>query len=125
MPAHPSAPVIRFGAFEVNFQTGELRHKGQRVKLQAQPLQILAALLERPGEIVTREELCKKLWSEDTFVDFDHSLNAAIKRLRDALRESAGCGFQPRNDPTSVHNHGRNTGPGCKRMERIDCQMTL
>src|SRR5260370_14771049 len=90
MSAHPSAPVIRFGAFEVNFQTGELRHKGQKVKLQEQPLQILAALLERPGEIVTREELCKKLWPEDTFVDFDHSLNAAIKRLRDALRESAG-----------------------------------
>jgi len=91
MSAHPSAPVIRFGAFEVNFQTGELRHKGQKVKLQEQPLQILAALLERPGEIVTREELCKKLWPEDTFVDFDHSLNAAIKRLRDALRESAGA----------------------------------
>jgi len=91
MSAHPSAPVIRFGAFEVNFQTGELRRKGQKVKLQEQPLQILAALLERPGEIVTREELCKKLWSGDTFVDFDHSLNAAIKRLREALGESAGA----------------------------------
>src|SRR5258707_15738570 len=89
MSAHPSAPVIRFGAFEVNSQTGELRHKGQKVKLQEQPLQILAALLERPGEIVTREELRSKLWPEDTFVDFDHSLNAAIKRLRDALGESA------------------------------------
>ena len=82
MSAHPSAPVICFGAFEVNFQTGELHHKGQKVKLQEQPLQILATLLERPGEIVTREELCKKLCSEDTFVDVDHSLNAAIKRLR-------------------------------------------
>jgi len=81
MSAHPSAPVIRLGAFEVNFQTGELRHKGQKVKLQEQPLPILAALLERPGEIVTREELCNKPWSEDTFVDFDDSLNAAVKRL--------------------------------------------
>jgi DNA-binding winged helix-turn-helix (wHTH) protein len=84
MSAHPPAPVIRSGAFEVNFQTGELRHKGQKVKLQEQQLQILAALLERPGEIVT-------LWSEDTFADFDHSLNAAVKRLRDALGESAGA----------------------------------
>jgi len=70
-------------------QTGELRHAGQRVKLQEQPFQLLMALLERPGEIVTREELRSKLRPEDTFVDFDHSLNAAIKRLRDALGESA------------------------------------
>jgi Tol biopolymer transport system component/DNA-binding winged helix-turn-helix (wHTH) protein len=81
--------ITRFGTFEVNFQTGELRQRGQKVKLQEQPLQVLAALLERPGEVVTREELRSKLWHEDTFVDFDHSLNAAIKRLRDALGESA------------------------------------
>src|SRR6266481_5671138 len=81
--------ITRFGTFEVNLQTGELRHAGQKVKLQEQPFQILAALLERPGEVVTREELRSKLWPEDTFVDFDHSLNAAIKRLRDALGESA------------------------------------
>ena len=81
--------ITRFGTFEVNFQTGELRHAGQKVKLQEQPFQLLAALLERPGEIVTREELRSKLWPEDTFVDFDHGLNAAIKRLRDALGESA------------------------------------
>jgi Tol biopolymer transport system component/DNA-binding winged helix-turn-helix (wHTH) protein len=81
--------ITRFGTFEVNFQTGELRQRGQKVKLQEQPLQVLAALLERPGEVVPREELRSKLWPEDTFVDFDHSLNAAIKRLRDALGESA------------------------------------
>jgi len=69
--------------------TGELRQRGQKVKLQEQPLQVLAALLERPGELVTREELRRKLWPVDTFVDFEHSLNAAIKRLRDALGESA------------------------------------
>src|SRR4029077_4976195 len=63
--------------------------RGQKIRLQEQPLQLLAALLERPGELVTREELRGKLWPADTFVDFDHSLNAAIKRLRDALGESA------------------------------------
>jgi len=89
MPSYPSSSTIHFGTFEVNFQTGELRRRGQKVKLQEQPLQVLAALLEKPGEIVTREELRGKLWPEDTFVDFDHCLNAAIKRLRDALGESA------------------------------------
>src|SRR5258707_8324123 len=84
-----SSSMIRFGTFELNLQTGELRQRGQKVKLQEQPLQVLAALLERPGEIVTREQLRSKLWPADTFVDFDHSLNAAIKRLRDALGESA------------------------------------
>jgi Tol biopolymer transport system component/DNA-binding winged helix-turn-helix (wHTH) protein len=81
--------IARFGTFEVNLQTGELRRAGQKIKLQEQPFQVLATLLERPGEVVTREELRSKLWPEDTFVDFDHSLNAAIKRLRDALGESA------------------------------------
>ncbi len=87
--ANSSSQVIRFSTFEVNLHTGELRQRGQKVKLQEQPLQVLAALLERPGEMVTREELRSKLWPADTFVDFDHSLNAAIKRLRDALGESA------------------------------------
>ena len=89
MSSHSSSRIISFGTFEVNVQTGELRHQGQKVKLQEQPFQVLAALLERPGEVITREELRGKLWPEDTFVDFDHSLNAAIKRLRDALGESA------------------------------------
>ena len=84
-----SSRIVRFSTFEVNFHTGELRQRGQKIKLQEQPLQVLAALLERPGEMVTREELRSKLWSADTFVDFDHSLNAAIKRLHDALGESA------------------------------------
>ena len=89
MSVNSLSSIARFGTFEVNFQTGELRHKGQKIKLQEQPLQVLAALLERPGELVSREELRKKLWPDDTFVDFDHSLNAASKRLRDALGESA------------------------------------
>src|SRR5712671_6900325 len=89
MSVNSLSSIARFGTFEVNFQTGELRHKGQKIRLQEQPLQVLAALLERPGELVSRDELRKKLWPDDTFVDFDHSLNAAIKRLRDALGESA------------------------------------
>src|SRR5712671_7244999 len=87
--AHSSFRILRVSTFELNLHTGELRQQGQKVKLQEQPLQVLAALLERPGELVTREELRSKLWPADTFVDFDHGLNAAIKRLRDALGESA------------------------------------
>src|SRR5258705_8013404 len=89
MSVNSSSSIVRFGTFELDLQTGELRHAGQKVKLQEQPFQVLATLLEHPGKIVTREELRSKLWPEDTFVDFDHSLNAAIKRLRDALSESA------------------------------------
>ena len=81
--------LIRFGHFEVDLRAGELRRSGTKIKLQQQPFQILAILLQHPNEIVTREELRQQLWPADTFVDFDHSLNAAIKRLRDALGESA------------------------------------
>jgi len=87
--ADPSSRIIRFSTFEVDLHSGELRQRGQKVKLQEQPFQVLAALLERPGGVVTREELRSRLWPADTFVDFDHSLNAAIRRLRDALGESA------------------------------------
>src|SRR5229473_3469006 len=89
MSVNSSSSAVRFGTFELDLQTGELRHAGQRVKLQEQPFQVLATLLEHPGKIVTRDELRSRLWPEDTFVDFDHSPNAAIKRLRDALGESA------------------------------------
>ena len=83
------AGVVRFGLYEVDPHAGELRRNGVKVKLQEQPFQVLTMLLERPGEVVSREELQRRLWAADTFVDFDHSLNAAIKRLRDALRNSA------------------------------------
>jgi Tol biopolymer transport system component/DNA-binding winged helix-turn-helix (wHTH) protein len=79
----------RFGVFELDLRAGELRRQGAKVKLQEQPFQVLAQLLEKPGEVVTREELRSRLWPADTFVDFDHSLNAAIRRLRDALGDSA------------------------------------
>src|SRR3984893_75483 len=79
----------RFGVFEADLRAGELRKHGVKLKLQDQPFQILALLLERPGEVVTRDELQHKLWPADTFVDFDTGLNTAIKRLRDALGDSA------------------------------------
>ena len=88
-PQPGSSSVIRFGAYEADLRTGELRKHGLRIKLQDQPFQILAMLLERPGELVTREQIQQKLWPSDTFVDFDHSLNTAIRRLRDALSDSA------------------------------------
>src|SRR6267378_1418826 len=81
--------VFRFGVFQVDVRAGELRKNGVKLKLQEQPFQVLCLLLEHPGELVSREELRSRLWSADTFVDFDHGLNAAIKRLRDALGESA------------------------------------
>lgn len=83
------AESVRFGVFEFRPRAMELRRNGVRVKLQDQPGQILSALLEAPGDLVTREELRKRLWPADTFVDFDHSLNTAVKRLRDVLGDSA------------------------------------
>src|SRR5450432_4893837 len=84
-----NARTRRFGVFELDLRAGELRRNGLRVKLQEQPFQVLALLLESPGQVVTRDDLRARLWQADTFVDFDHSLNAAIKRLRDALGDSA------------------------------------
>jgi TolB-like protein/Tfp pilus assembly protein PilF len=81
--------TIRFGAFEVDARNGELRKQGTRIRLQEQPFQLLQILLEHPGEVVTREELRRRIWPGDTFVDFDHGLNNAIKRLREALSDSA------------------------------------
>ena len=81
--------VVRFGLFELDLRTGELRKSGIRIKLQEQPFQILAMLLEHPSEIVTREDLQKRLWPQDTFVDFDLSLNSAVKKLRLALGDDS------------------------------------
>src|SRR5260370_37839159 len=81
------APIYRFGIFEVDLRTGELRRNGIKLKIQEQSLQVLAMLLAEPGALVTREELRNRLWSADTFVDFDHSINAAIKRLREVLSD--------------------------------------
>jgi Tol biopolymer transport system component/DNA-binding winged helix-turn-helix (wHTH) protein len=89
MPETQPISVVQFGIFEADLRAGELRRNGSKIRLQDQPFQVLALLLERPGQLVTRDELHARLWPADTFVDFDHGLNAAIKRLRDALGDSA------------------------------------
>ena len=80
---------LSFGPFEADLHSGELRKNGVKIRLQAQPFQLLVMLLERPGELVTREEICQKLWSADTFVDFDRSLGVALNKIREVLRDSA------------------------------------
>ncbi|HSA91719.1 MAG TPA: winged helix-turn-helix domain-containing protein [Terriglobales bacterium] len=84
-----SRRTVRFGVFEADLRSGELRKSGTRIKLQEQPFQVLGMLLERPGDVVTRDELRQKLWPADTFVDFDDGLNTAVKKLRDTLGDSA------------------------------------
>ena len=81
--------IMRFGVFEVNLAAGELRKNGARLRLQEQPFQVLTVLLENAGSVVTREDLRQKIWPADTFVDFDHSLNTAVNKIRDALGDSA------------------------------------
>ena len=88
-PAAPSPRLIRFGVFELDLRSGELQKQGRKIRLEGQPVQVLICLLESPGELVTREELHRKLWPADTFVNFEHGLNAAVKRLRQALNDSA------------------------------------
>ena len=88
MGSQASHSRVRFAGFELDLRTGELRKNGRRVRLQAQPLKALRVLLEHPGELVTREQLRKEVWPEDTFVDFDHGLNKAVAKLRDAVDES-------------------------------------
>ena len=90
MPLETRSPaVLRFGTFEVDLCAGELRKQGVRIKLQEQPFHVLTALLLHPGKVVTREDLRAQLWSADTFVDFDNSLNTSINKLREALGDSA------------------------------------
>ena len=84
-----SSAVVRFASFELDCRSRELREGGRCVRLQEQPFEILRLMLEHPGEVVSRDELRRRLWPEGTFVDFDHSLNAAIKRLRAALGDDA------------------------------------
>jgi DNA-binding winged helix-turn-helix (wHTH) protein len=87
--AAPDSRRLQFGVFEIDLAGGELRKGGIKIKLQDQPLRVLSALLEHPGEIVTREHLREKIWQADTFVDFDQSLNKAINKIREALGDTA------------------------------------
>src|SRR5665213_408995 len=79
----------RFGVFEADSTTGELRRRGIRVKLHSQPFQLFFLLLDRPGEVLTREEICRELWPGDTFVDYEHGVNSAVNRLREAIGDTA------------------------------------
>jgi DNA-binding winged helix-turn-helix (wHTH) protein/tetratricopeptide (TPR) repeat protein len=85
----PTGRFVRFGSFEADLLEGKLTKKGNRIRLQQQPLRILALLLEHPGQLVSREEICQKLWSDHTFVEFDDALNTAVRKLREALNDSA------------------------------------
>jgi DNA-binding winged helix-turn-helix (wHTH) protein len=89
--AETSKPAgkIRFGVYQADLSTGELRKHGRKMRLTGRPFQILALLLERPGELLTREEIRTRLWPADTFVDFEHGMNSAIRKVRDALGDSA------------------------------------
>jgi TolB-like protein/DNA-binding winged helix-turn-helix (wHTH) protein len=114
----PSRAILRFSDFEVDLRAGELRKQGVRVKLQEQPFQILQALLEHPGEVVTREELQRQIWAADTFVDFDHGLYNAIKRLREALGDTADTSRFVQTVPKrgyrfigAVNGHGAENAP--------------
>lgn len=86
---HGENRLLRFGVFEVDLAAGELRKHGARIRLQEQPFQVLVVLLENAGKVVTREDLRRKIWPADTFVDFDHSLNTAVNKIREALGDSA------------------------------------
>src|SRR5437763_13665993 len=88
MPATPRQ-IRRFGAFELDLDAGEIRENGRRVKLQPQPFKLLVLLTSRPGSLISREEIRSELWPEGTFVDFDQSVNFAVKQIRDAFRDSA------------------------------------
>jgi Tol biopolymer transport system component/DNA-binding winged helix-turn-helix (wHTH) protein len=114
--------MMQFGIFEVDQRAGELRRNGARVKLQEQPFQVLTLLLERPGEVVTREELQTRLWPADTFVDFDHSLNAAVRRLRDALGDSAE---NPRFVETVARRGYRFLAPVRGGSPAVDAEVSL
>jgi cholera toxin transcriptional activator len=102
----------RFGAFEADAATGELRRQGVRVRLNAQPFQVLLLLLERPGEVLTREEISRELWSDGTIVDYEHGVNSAVNRLREALGDTA-------NSPRFVETLARRGYRFLAPVERI------
>ena len=114
-----SEPTVRFGEFKLDLRTRELRSNGHRSYLQEQPFQILALLLDRPGQLVTRDELMKKLWPSDTFVDFDHSINKAVNRLREALDDSVD---QPRFIETVPRRGYRFIGPVAPSREPTETE---
>src|SRR5580692_2378356 len=130
-PSNEESGPLRFGVFEVDFAAGELRKNGRRIRLQEQPFQVLSALLQNAGQVVTREELRQKIWPADTFVDFDHSLNTAVNKLRETLGDSAS---HPRYIETlarrgyrfiaPVQTEAPSTGRGARLTSRFASQVT-
>ena len=113
-PSPEDSSTLRFDVFTLELRAGELYKSGRKIKLQEQPFRILAMLLEQPGQVVTREQLRERLWPEDTFVDFDHSLNTAVKKLRQALNDEAD---KPRFIETLPKRGYRFVGPAVERTE--------
>src|SRR5208337_170930 len=111
------SPRYRFGTFEADAATGELRRQGLRVKLNTQPFQVLLMLLARPGELLTREEISRVLWPEGTFVDYEHGVNSAVNRIREALGDTAGS---PRFVETLARRGYRFLAPVERIPDRID-----
>src|SRR5580698_5230305 len=111
-----TARRYRFGVFDADTATGELRRQGVRIKLNAQPFQVLCMLMDRPGELLTREEISRELWPEGTFVDYEHGVNSAMNRIREALGDSAG---NPRFVETLARRGYRFLAP-VERVDRID-----
>ena len=125
------APLYRFGAFELDLKTGELRKHGIRVRLQEQPRRVLELLLQNPGEVVTREELQKHLWSTGIFVDFDRSLNRAIVRLRQSLGDESEAPRYVETVPrrgyrflVPVETVNRVNGQSAPRTESLPVELT-
>jgi DNA-binding winged helix-turn-helix (wHTH) protein len=108
--------ILRFDVYELNLRSGELHKSGRKIRLQEQPFRILATLLEEPGRVVTREELRERLWPADTFVDFDHSLNTAVKKLRQALNDEAEM---PRFIETLPKRGYRFIGPSVENLTAL------
>jgi DNA-binding winged helix-turn-helix (wHTH) protein len=106
------ATRYRFGVFEADLRTGELRRQGVRVRLHSQPFQMLLMMLERPGELLTREDICRELWPDGTFVDYEHGVNSAVNRIREALGDKAS---QPRFIETLARRGYRFVAP----VERV------
>jgi len=121
-PSASAPSTVRFGDFMLDLRAAELRKKGHKIRLQEQPFQILLELLERPGEVVLREEIRKKLWPDNTVVEFEHSINAAIKRLRDSLQDSAES---PRYIETLARRGYRFIAPVSRRRHHLSRKLPL
>src|ERR1700685_879520 len=108
----------RFGIFEADAATGELRRQGMRIKLNAQPFQVLLLLLARPGQLLTREEISRELWPDGTFVDYEHGVNSAVNRIREALGDTAA-------NPRFLENLARRGYLFIAQVERVDLQKNV